>query len=544
MGITLRWLINESKLVNLRCVACSDKLDTPIESVNILDNPDVVKWIKHNELALTTGYLIKDNTERQRKIIHDLYDVGCSALCIKIKRFFKSIPDVMIDEAEKVGLPLIEIPFFYSFSDLSKTIYHGIYTMETMTVQREQKLTADLSLLFFNKGAVLEMLYTISDFLGKSVLLLDSNLISREIAMTKEQSGLYVKGDTFKTDSRIRNINDCEYNILSSGNKVNTFYIVKLPDEGGFLCILDETYKFSEHHRAILQNAAVIVGMALEKSKNAKVSSTSKPISNSEQFMAFLTNINGVSKEQIIYLCDIAGFDYKKKRICITLSLKNIKSDNKKKEIIDLINNYINQENKAGITDNLIIYSCSSNNSVCIFLLTDATIENPDLRKAACDFTEELKNIIEKSTKLNIPAGISKCHIHIDQIRSAYMEAQDALLLNQNLGRNDKFASYSKQIYYHLLSKCTQEELKNLYMNNAEYLERYDKENNTELLSTLKAYLMNCFNASETAKKLFIHRNTLSHRLDKIKDILNISLNDMEELFAIYLEMCAADLLE
>lgn len=541
MIITLKWLIYESRLDNLRCVTCPDKLDTPITSVNILDNPDVVKWIKHNELVLTTGYIFKDNPERQRKIIHDLSDAGCSALCIKIKRFFKNIPELMIEEAEKAGLPLIEIPFFYPFSDISKTVYHGIYSLETMDIQREQKLIADLSFLFFNKGNVYEMLYRISDFFEKPVLLMDKDMLLVDAVMTGEYSGSYSRGDVFKAGPQTRQIKDSGYQVLTAGKSENTFFISKLPSEDGFLCILDDSDKFSDYYCSVLQKAGTILGMALERDRSHKAGDAKYPVNSSELFMEFLTNTSTVSQEQIMHLCDMAGFDYKKKRICIVLSLKNVIKEKEKMEIINNVNYLADRRNS---TEKKEIYVCSSNNSICIFLLAESNIENPVLKKSAYAIAEELRASIEGKTGLELPAGMSRCHGHIDDIRIAYTEAVDAMILSRSLGRRDLTASYSKHIHYHFLSKCTQDELKDLYMDNIECLERYDKQNNTQLLSTLKAYFLCCFNSSETSKKLFIHRNTLSHRMDKIKDILNMSLQDAEELFALYLEMCAADLLE
>ena len=90
MSTTLRWLIESSSLENLHCVACSDKLDTPISSVNVLDNLDVVKWIKPNELVLSSGYLFMDDESLQRQLVQELHQVGCSALGIKTRRFFQT----------------------------------------------------------------------------------------------------------------------------------------------------------------------------------------------------------------------------------------------------------------------------------------------------------------------------------------------------------------------------------------------------------------------------------------------------------------------
>lgn len=56
-------------------------------------------------------------------------------------------------------------------------------------------------------------------------------------------------------------------------------------------------------------------------------------------------------------------------------------------------------------------------------------------------------------------------------------------------------------------------------------LGRYDKEHSTCLLHTLKVYLLCGRNSTDTAQSLNIHRNTLLHRLNKIKTITNIDVS-------------------
>lgn len=48
-----------------------------------------------------------------------------------------------------------------------------------------------------------------------------------------------------------------------------------------------------------------------------------------------------------------------------------------------------------------------------------------------------------------------------------------------------------------------------------------------ELCNTLETYLEYNCNANATAEALFIHRNTMRYRMDKIKRILDDDINDM-----------------
>ncbi len=66
-------------------------------------------------------------------------------------------------------------------------------------------------------------------------------------------------------------------------------------------------------------------------------------------------------------------------------------------------------------------------------------------------------------------------------------------------------------------------------------LVRYDEENHTEYVLTLKTYLREHMNATQAARELFIHRSTFLYRLDRIREILRSDLDDPEEIF--YLEL-------
>ena len=53
---------------------------------------------------------------------------------------------------------------------------------------------------------------------------------------------------------------------------------------------------------------------------------------------------------------------------------------------------------------------------------------------------------------------------------------------------------------------------------------------------TLTAYLENNMNANAAAKQIFMHRNTMTMQLEKIEQIMGISLSDKE--LCLYLRLC------
>ena len=63
----------------------------------------------------------------------------------------------------------------------------------------------------------------------------------------------------------------------------------------------------------------------------------------------------------------------------------------------------------------------------------------------------------------------------------------------------------------------------------------YDKENNTELFRTLCAFLECGQSLAKTAEKIFVHRNTIVYRIEKIKQLFGCDPSDEEKYFEIYL---------
>jgi len=87
------------------------------------------------------------------------------------------------------------------------------------------------------------------------------------------------------------------------------------------------------------------------------------------------------------------------------------------------------------------------------------------------------------------------------------------------------------------LSRCQQYfALQDYYPEGLTRLMEYDRENNRSYLTTLTAYLENNMNANAAAKSIFMHRNTMMQQLEKIEQIMGVSLSDKE--ICLYLQLC------
>lgn len=136
----------------------------------------------------------------------------------------------------------------------------------------------------------------------------------------------------------------------------------------------------------------------------------------------------------------------------------------------------------------------------------------------------------------NFRIGISNFTDDVYAIQTMYRQAEMALVIGLSERPMEwihRFSNYTLQYIYNLLTSNS--DLGQLYSPIYYRLERYDKENGSSYLETLRVYLNCNMNAVQAAKKLFIQRSTMIYRLKRIREITNNDLEDSNDLLHLYL---------
>lgn len=69
----------------------------------------------------------------------------------------------------------------------------------------------------------------------------------------------------------------------------------------------------------------------------------------------------------------------------------------------------------------------------------------------------------------------------------------------------------------------------------------YDLERNSDLVRTLKVYFDCGENASEAADRLFLHRNSVPYRLERVRELTGLDYRDNLDRLALRLGLLALD---
>lgn len=164
-----------------------------------------------------------------------------------------------------------------------------------------------------------------------------------------------------------------------------------------------------------------------------------------------------------------------------------------------------------------------------IFFAKDEIIQKKEFRTALKDIQHSIQNTYPN---LFLYVGIGKiCTTPPYNFRSSYENA----LTSVDIAISQK-ASITPYYYEHLgiwgvLSAINNREiLQNYYQQTFSLLIDYDRMNNGDLLNTLKEYIKNDFNLQKTADLMYIHKNTLKYRIEKIETILGHSLKSSDAI--------------
>ena len=141
-------------------------------------------------------------------------------------------------------------------------------------------------------------------------------------------------------------------------------------------------------------------------------------------------------------------------------------------------------------------------------------------------YSRDLINKIAKEHSARALIGISSIVENLKDLARAYKEARIALEVGKVFDIEKPVMSYEKlgigRLIYQLPTTLCEIFLGEVFKKGS--LESLDR----ETLMTVQSFFENNLNVSETSRKLFVHRNTLVYRLEKIRKVTGLDLREFE----------------
>ncbi|MDD6160841.1 MAG: helix-turn-helix domain-containing protein [Oscillospiraceae bacterium] len=168
------------------------------------------------------------------------------------------------------------------------------------------------------------------------------------------------------------------------------------------------------------------------------------------------------------------------------------------------------------------VLSMSESDVAVIKQLNDGA-ENKDIQKMAKNVQETLLHELGIKTVVGIGTVVS----HVRDLARAYKEAQVAIEVGKVFDTERSIINYENlgigRLIYQLPTTLCEMFLQEVFKKNP--IDALDQ----ETLFTINKFFENNLNVSETARKLFVHRNTLVYRLEKIKKLTGLDLREFDD---------------
>ncbi|NTW70821.1 MAG: hypothetical protein HGA49_01080 [Eubacteriaceae bacterium] len=277
----------------------------------------------------------------------------------------------------------------------------------------------------------------------------------------------------------------------------------------GFISILEKERNITSLDQNLLELAAKVV--AAEIAKNFCFSNVRS------EFERFLDDILEERYFSSSLLERCAHFDVFSRKCCIlTVAPKDAGANN-------LVHFYRNMLEKI---------LPGSNSAVCGNRVV--VIFNPTSDKAFSD--AQLHGITELLKQNGLICGLSDPFRDCSKLPLHLEQSEKALEFGRNEGADQFVCHYSEYYLHHLLEAVDDLNLlASICHPSFEELKTYDEENKTNYINTLEVYIRCYNNAPQAAKALGIHRNTLDYRIKKIRDLLNLDLNERNNSLRLYI---------
>lgn len=151
-----------------------------------------------------------------------------------------------------------------------------------------------------------------------------------------------------------------------------------------------------------------------------------------------------------------------------------------------------------------------------------SSVDAKDLEKLARSIADTLSS--EFYTRVNV--GIGTIVDSVKDLSRSFKEAQMALEVGKVFDTDKSIVSYDNlgiaRLIYHLPTTLCETFLHEVFKRGS--IESLDH----ETLFTIQKFFENNLNVSETSRKLFVHRNTLVYRLEKIKKLTGLDLREFD----------------
>jgi purine catabolism regulator len=519
MQLTVQEALQVYPLSEAKLVAGGEGTSRMMKSVNVMDAPDIAEWIKSGEMLFTTAFMMKDSETDAIRLMRRLNERGCAGLGIKLGRFWQSIPDGIVEEADRLRLPLLELPFQFTFSDQMNALFRAEHERSHRllheVVRKQKKL----------------MQFALQQQHHRNVFAEIALVLNYPIAVIGSR-GHVLYGSDAMSDSAVTQgwpWRSVMHRVKWNQGSCHRVPIKQKDEEYGFLLVYTESALSLRAEEDLFQQAADVLAFYMDMTYREHINPTVQ-----DEMRTLLTQYvdQKLTIQELMTLSENKGVHlFQGTYQCVLTTLEpNLFAEGKLLKQIhrELQYNPLMQFTSAqhfqlneGI---LSIYSCPTGR----------------------DYGEELSAFLlnrfaDVFTAQDVKGApgprfwISKMKHEPVSLREAYHECLDTRQLAHRFGMKDRALQFEMLEFAYVFQHVPEQIMENYCNKVLEPLLTRDGDPNQVLMNTLESFIENDGLINEAAKQLYVHRNTVTYRMEKIGSLLQMDFKKTNDLLKLKL---------
>ncbi len=510
MYLTVEQALSVYPLSEGKLIAGNTGIHRIVKSVNVMDAPDITDWIKEGEMLLTTAYLLKDDPEDAMKLLNRLNECGSAGLGIKLGRFWSSVPVNLVEQANALGFPLIELPYQFTFSDQMNGLFQA--EMKRNTGMLQDVLNKQIRLMRFalQSEPIHRLFEAVTDVIGDPVAIIgsrgqvvyNSSNVPEEILLSERQFAPHSKWVKHKEWQA--------YQVPLMKQDQNT----------GYAMFFNSRFFLSSIEESLYLQAAELLSYHLNFNyEDYFEHSVQKDFGLLiKRHLKHGLPIETVKEYEQRWEIDLFKQPY---RCVLTDFPLSSQSEVRMEKLEFLKKEYLSHTRLQELKGIHLIVD-----EGVISLFPDRTEDGGEALLSALDSC-----FSGKTDRAELPiASISGRKKKPEQLFEAFDECRETHRLARHWGMTDRLLKFETLDMAFIFESVPKEKMKT-------YCDRWlggllgrDPEYVQEMMRTLETYLDNDGQLNETAKRLFIHRNTATYRIEKLGELLDVDFKRIDDL--------------
>jgi purine catabolism regulator len=523
-------------------------LNRDVNYIDVLESPDMDVLIKPGVLYLTSGFALYENVALQETLISGLNATGASGLVFEQGRYLTPLPAVIVEEAERLQFPVIELPLGAVFADIIREGLEMIFFQQGADLRRSQEIQKRLTEVAVAGGSLQQITQALANLVRNTVLVADRTFSLLAFAFWENQHQnhkrkayagsnldqyLYNLEKTGFIDRIRQEKKPGRVEVLFSKQGEQAWGVVPVVVNGeilGYIAVLEDYHRMREVDWGALSQASTVTAVAIYKQVAEEevqrrqrndvlrglLEGKMPPVGVMEQDSYLQVLLAQPLVVLQIEFLNIEEYCHK--------SFSDYQGGNseQKSKLLNMI-----EAQLAAKQPDLRI-ACHQEAVTVLLLSKDAHAREKILQRVM-----QIKQEIDRLfPELEVVVGISRSCDDYRCLPQAYREALETLSIGRKLNNNGDIQFFADLGIYQVLMKFKEmPELAEYYANILGKLENLDSSTRSDLLKTLEAYFGANGNIYKAAQNLYLHRNSMKYRLERIAEILDVDLDNPDIRF-------------